>query len=309
MLDGIGEESFKGFGKERNVTGTKESRIHFKRQAQVNVYVGRKESTSIGKVVAMKKIKKFIKRKTLIYKTEVEYGDYTMNHVLGCSHGCLYPCYAFLQKKRFGSVKTYDDWCEPALVENTLELLDAELPKFKDKIQMLHLCFTTDPFMYQYKEVHDMSIAAIKKVNDAGVKCSVLTKGVLPIELAEFSKENEYGITLITTNEAFRKCMEPGAAPLKKRLAALRALHDAGCKTWVSIEPFPTPNIFRQDLRVLLEEVSFVDRLIFGRMNYNTEVTAYTQHRQFFNDRAAEVITFCDERSINYHIKDGTITK
>ena len=35
------------------------------------------------------KIKKFIQRKTLIYKTEVEYGDYTMNHVLGCSHGCL----------------------------------------------------------------------------------------------------------------------------------------------------------------------------------------------------------------------------
>lgn len=260
-------------------------------------------------MVAMKKIKKFIKRKTLIYKTEVEYGDYTMNHVLGCSHGCLYPCYAFLQKKRFGTVKTYDDWCEPALVENTLELLDAELPKFKDKIQMLHLCFTTDPFMYQYKEVHDMSMAAIKKVNDAGVKCSVLTKGVLPIELAEFLKENEYGITLITTNEAFRKCIEPGAAPWKKRLAALRALHDAGCKTWVSIEPFPTPNIFRQDLQVLLKEVSFVDRIIFGRMNYNTEVTAYTQHRKFFNDRAAEVITFCDEHGISYHIKDGTITK
>lgn len=257
----------------------------------------------------MKKIKKFIKRKTLIYKTEVEYGDYTMNHVLGCSHGCLYPCYAFLQKKRFGDVKTYEDWCEPALVENTLELLDAELPKFKDKIQMLHLCFTTDPFMYQYKEVHEMSMAAIKKANEAGIKCSVLTKGILPIELAEFSKENEYGITLITTNEAFRKRMEPGSAPWKKRLAALRALHDAGCKTWVSIEPFPTPNIVIQDLQVLLEEVSFVDRIIFGRMNYSTEVTAYTQHKQFFNDRAAEVVVFCNERGISYHIKDGTITE
>ena len=97
----------------------------------------------------MKKIKKFIQRKTLIYKTEVEYGDYTMNHVLGCSHGCHYPCYAFLQKKRFGDVKSYEDWCEPAIVENTLDLLKEELPRYKDKIQMLHLCFTTDPFMYQ----------------------------------------------------------------------------------------------------------------------------------------------------------------
>jgi DNA repair photolyase len=258
-------------------------------------------------VEKLKKIKKFIRRKTLIYKTEVEYGDYTMNHILGCSHGCLYPCYAYLQKKRFGDVKSYEDWCEPALVENTLELLDEELPRFKSKIQMLHLCFTTDPFMYQYKEVQNMSLAAIKKINAAGVKCSVLTKGVLPIELAELSRDNEYGVTLITTNETFRKRMEPGSAPWKKRLAALRALHDAGCKTWVSIEPYPTPNIVKQDLQKLLKEVSFVDRIIFGRMNYNKEVTAYAENKQFFNEKAAEVVAFCDERGITYHIKEGTI--
>lgn len=188
-------------------------------------------------------------------------------------------------------------------------MLDDELPRFKSKIQMLHLCFTTDPFMYQYKEVQDMSLSAIRKINAAGVKCSVLTKGILPIELAELSKDNEYGVTLITMNEAFRKRMEQGAAPWKKRLAALKALHDAGCKTWVSIEPYPTPNIVKQDLQKLLEEVSFVDRIIFGRMNYSKEVTVYADHKQFFNDRAAEVIKFCEDRGISYHIKVGTITK
>ena len=96
---------------------------------------------------------------------------------------------------------------------------------------------------------------------------------------------------------------------MEKAACSTKNLHDAGCKTWVSIEPFPTPNIVGQDLQVLLEEVSFVDRIIFGRMNYSTEVTAYTQHRQFFNDRAAEVIAFCNERGISYHIKDGTITE
>lgn len=256
----------------------------------------------------MKKIKKFIRRKTLIYKTEVEYGDYTMNHVLGCCHGCLYPCYAYLLKKRFGEVKSYEDWCEPAIVENALDLLDAELPKFKNKIQMLHLCFTTDPFMYEYDEVRDMSIAAIKKINASGVKCSVLTKGVLPIELAQMSKDNEYGITLISTDEAFREQIEPGAAPWKERLSALKALHDAGCKTWVSIEPYPTPNIIKQDLIQLLEKVYFVDRIIFGRMNYNKEVTAYSEHKQFFNICATEVIAYCDRLGIDYHIKNGTIT-
>lgn len=250
---------------------------------------------------------KAIKRKTLIYKTGVEYGDYTMNHVLGCSHGCKYPCYAFLMKRRFGAIKSYEEWCQPALVENTLELLDKELPKFKNRINILHLCFTTDPFMYKNKEVQDMSLAAIKKINDVGITCSVLTKGILPFELAQFSKSNEYGISLITVNEEFRKRIEPGAAPWKSRSTALKALHDAGCKTWVSIEPYPTPNIVKQDLHKILNEVSFVDCIIFGRMNYNKAVTAYENRKQFYNDCSKEVIEFCNDRGIRYHIKNGTI--
>lgn len=257
----------------------------------------------------MKKVLKFIDRKTLIYKTDVEYGDYTMNHVLGCSHGCLYPCYAYLQKKRFGDIKSYEEWCEPALVKNTLELLDEELPRLKDKINILHLCFTTDPFMYQYPEIEAMSISAIKKINNAGVTCSVLTKGILPIELSELSKKNEYGITLVSTNEVFRRQMEPGSAPLEIRLEALKNLHNKGCKTWVSIEPYPTPNIIQQNLDDILNTVCFVDKIIFGRMNYSKQVTAYTNHRFFFNECANQVIHFCNEHDISYHIKKGTLTE
>lgn len=106
---------------------------------------------------------KTIKRKSMLYKTGVEYGDYTLNHVLGCAHGCKYPCYAMQMSKRFGKVKTYEEWCIPKLAENALELLDKELPKLKNKIQSVHLCFTTDPFMYGYDEIGKMSIDIIKK--------------------------------------------------------------------------------------------------------------------------------------------------
>ena len=154
----------------------------------------------------MKKINCLISRKSLIYKTAVEYGDYTrLNHVQGCAHGCKYPCYAFLMAKRFGKVKTYEEWIEPSLVENSLELLDKEIPKFKDKITYLHLCFTTDPFMYDYEEVSNMSIEIIKRANENGIKCTALTKGLLPIGLAGLSKDNEYGITLISLDEKFRE--------------------------------------------------------------------------------------------------------
>lgn len=104
-----------------------------------------------------------MERKSLIYKTGVEYGDYTLNHVNGCSHGCKYPCYAFMLAKRFGKVKTYDEWLNPEIAENALEILDKELPRFKDKIKILHLCFTTDPFMYGYNNVEKMSLEILKK--------------------------------------------------------------------------------------------------------------------------------------------------
>lgn len=257
----------------------------------------------------MKKVKGYIERKSMLYVTGVEYGDYTMNHVLGCAHGCKYPCYAYMMKRRFKQVNSYEEWLQPYLVSNTLELLDAEIPRLRNKIQSVQLCFTTDPFMYEYDEICNMSIAAIRKLNEAGIKCTVLTKGLLPIELAQLSPENEYGITLVSLSEEHRAKMEPYSSPYADRLAALRALHDHGCKTWVSIEPYPTPNLIEQDLGELLDAVSFADKIIFGRTNYSKDVSSYTPHREFYNTCADEVIDFCTQNNIAYHIKHGTQTE
>ena len=135
-----------------------------------------------------------------------------------------------------------------------------------------------------------------------------MQQGILPASLAQLSPENEYGITLISLDEEYRKRMEPGAASYRERLVALRTLHDAGCQTWVSIEPYPTPNLIEQSLAELLNAVAFVDKIIFGRTNYSKEVTAYTGHKDFYNKTAAEVIQYCEQHHIAYHIKDGTIT-
>ncbi len=246
-------------------------------------------------------------RKTMLYRTGVEYGDFTMNHVLGCAHGCRYPCYAFLMAKRFGKVADYAQWCKPKLVSNTLEILDDEIPRLKSKIESVQLCFTTDPFMVGYSEVKEMSLAAIKKLNAAGIKCNVLTKGVLPMELAEQSSANEYGITLISLDEDFRRKVEPGAASYGDRISALKALHDKGCRTWVSIEPYPTPNLMKQDVQEILNAVSFAQKIIFGRTNYNKEITAFPTHREFYKEQADVVIEYCNKNGIFCHIKNGTI--
>lgn len=250
----------------------------------------------------------YITRKSMLYKTGVEYGDYAMNHVQGCAHGCRYPCYAYLQKKRVGIVKNYDEWCRPVLVSNTMELLDKEIPRLKGKVHSVQLCFSTDPFMYGYLEVQEMSMAAIKKLNDNDIKCVILTKGILPEELKAYSLENEYGITLISLNEEYRKQMEPGAAPYKERLDALRILHEEGCRTWISMEPYPTPNMLRQNLHELLQNIAFVDKIVFGKTNYNKMASAWEGNREFYNACAEEVMSFCWEHQIQCHIKEKTIT-
>ena len=43
-------------------------------------------------------------------------------------------------------------------------------------------------------------MSVLKKVNDNGIKCSVLTKGLLPIELAEFNKETSESIRNVVTS-------------------------------------------------------------------------------------------------------------
>lgn len=54
--------------------------------------------------------------------------------------------------------------------------------------------------------------------------------------------------------------------------------------------------------------VSFVDKIIFGRTNYSKEVSTYRGHKAFYNEKANEVIRFCEACGIQYHIKDKTIT-
>lgn len=252
-----------------------------------------------------------ITRKTLLYKSRVEYSDYCINHVQGCAHGCKFPCYALNMSKTFGTVKTYEDWIQPKLVENALELLDKEIPKYKDKIKFVHLCFSTDPFMYNYPEVSEMSLKIIEKLNANGIKVHSLTKGIYPVELTDkrrFSLDNEYGITLISLDESFRQRFEPFTAPYGERVNGIKTLHNAGLKTWVSIEPYPTPNIIEQNLEEITNQISFVDKIVFGRLNYNKLVSQFKNNKQFYENCINFLANFCQERGKEFCVnKSQTI--
>lgn len=72
------------------------------------------------------------------------------------------------------------------------------------------------------------------------------------------------------------------------------------------MEPYPTPNLVKQDLKEILEAVSFVDKIIFGRLNYNVKSSEFKYTKEFYNSHAEFIIKFCKKNKIEYHIKQGT---
>jgi len=255
---------------------------------------------------------KSVIRKSLLYKSGVEYADFCINHVEGCSHGCRFPCYAMMMKKRCGIIKSYKEWLQPKIVANALELLNKEIPRFKHKIKFVHLCFSTDPFMYKYPEVKDLTLKIIERLNKDNIRCVVLTKGVYPKFLTSTEKygpNNEYGITLVSLDNNFKDRFEPYSAPYKERVSSLKYLHKNGLKTWISMEPYPTPNLIKQDLMNVLEAFSFVDKIIFGKLNYNIKSNQFKENNNFYKSCTNLVIDFCKDNGIEYHIKHGTQEK
>ncbi len=256
-------------------------------------------------------------RKSLLYRSKVEYGGWTINHVQGCSHGCRYPCYAMMLARRVGRIAGYEDWIQPRVVENALELLDHELARLGDTIASVHLSFTTDPFMFDCaagepnQQVCNLSLRIIERLNSAGIPVSTLTKGVYPDALlsgAGLHPLNRFGVSLVSLSESFRAGWEPGAAHVADRVESLRKLAEAGCRTWVSIEPYPTPNIDSTSVEIdrLLGEISFVDTVVFGRWNYNALATSYDREHGFYECTAARVRAWCDAHGKALHIKKGT---
>lgn len=242
-----------------------------------------------------------VTRKSLIYRTGIGgEGAYAATHVVGCSHGCRFPCYAFLMMQRFGKVASYEEWCRPRLVANALQLAQKELPRLRGKARSVHLSFATDAFMYEHAEVISLTLQLMRLINGYDIPVHTLTKGVIPEEALELSHQNQFGITLVSVDEAFRERYEPGTAPYPERVAGLRRAHECGFHCFVNMEPYPTPNVWEQDIRQVLAAVDFVDEIRLGQLNYNDVVKQYAGWRAWYRGQGVIARDWCAAREIQY---------
>jgi DNA repair photolyase len=175
-----------------------------------------------------------------------EYAAYGCNLYVGCSCGCAY-CYN--KTKRFKATLGGDT---PTLKkcfkseEHALEIFEKELKASLPELQKhgLFFSFTTDPML---PETMNLTLRAMQLCCMASVPVKILTKrtdfaccsGAIngkKVSFAQlfvlFKSTIAIGFTLTGHDE-----IEPNASPNAERIAAMRKLHEAGFKTWASIEP------------------------------------------------------------------------
>jgi glucose-6-phosphate-specific signal transduction histidine kinase len=63
------------------------------------------------------------------------------------------------------------------------------------------------------------------------------------------------------------------------------------------------------DIDLLLQEIKFTDKIIFGKLNYNVQSSKFNNSKDYYQECAQKTIKFCVKNNIESHIKFGTQNK
>ena len=86
----------------------------------------------------------------------------------------------------------------------------------------------------------------------------------------------------------------------------MKDAHERGEYTWVSLEPCPSPSIWKQDLQNILEALYFVDLMILGKWNYNKRAST-SEAREYYHGAVDVFTDFCTGHNIRHYVKSGTL--
>lgn len=199
-----------------------------------------------------------------------EYSYWACNFYTGCSNGCDY-CYC-----RRGVMNHV--WSNIAKLKkcfkdekHAIEVFEKELMQNLPELQKygLFFTFTSDPFI---PETINLTRKAISICIDNFVPVKVLTKRAdfldklngkwtaIHWSLSTVMKAYiSFGFTLTGHDE-----LESGASTNTERIETMKILHDAGFKTWASIEPIVD---FASSLDMIEKTLEFCDLYKVGLMS------------------------------------------
>lgn len=174
-----------------------------------------------------------IETKNPLTKSDLPVSDYSLNPYLGCEHGCKY-CYACFMKRFTGHEEPWGEFLD---VKYWKPLAHPERYAGKE----VFLGSVTDPYQ-PAEEKYRRTRAVLEELRGSGVKLSIATKSDLvlrDLDLIQSFPEARVSWSINTLDERFKDDMDK-AVSIERRLAAMKAFHDAGVRTTCFISPiFP----------------------------------------------------------------------
>ncbi len=202
-----------------------------------------------------------IRSKSILTRSKISGIDYCVNPYVGCSHGCAY-CYATFMKRFTGHTEAWGTFLDVKV--NAPDVLRRQLKRAARGSVMLSS--VTDPYQPAEKQYH-LTRGCLETLLDYQYPVDILTKSSLVLrdmDLFKRFRNITVGITVTTDDDTIRKAFEPYAPSVRKRVEALKSLHENGIATYVFIGP-----VLPMNPEALSESIySYVDRVLIDRMNY-----------------------------------------
>jgi len=157
--------------------------------------------------------------------------DYALNPYRGCSIGCVY-CYSpsVLREER--------PWGRFVDVKRNIPAVLARELKRKPR-GVVGLGTVTDGYQ-PLESRYRLTRYCLEQLARFDFPVSIQTKSSLVLKDLDALRrlhEVEVGVTITTLDEAMRRRVEPFASPAPRRIETLRALNEAGIRTWAFVGP------------------------------------------------------------------------
>lgn len=198
--------------------------------------------------------------KQILTKSKLPDANYVINPYLGCTHGCIY-CYAEFMR-RFS--QHTEPWGEFIEAKKCAEALDLRRVLPSDTILIGSVTDAYNPFEAKY----GITRSILDQLSSCVARVEILTKSKLvcrDIDILKTIPKVAVGVSLNSTDDLFRRRMEPYASSVKDRIETLKTLHEAGISTYLFVAPFFPDLTNYQELLELVAD--YVDYVCFENLN------------------------------------------
>jgi DNA repair photolyase len=182
--------------------------------------------------------------------------SWTINPYRGCEHGCIY-CYARPTHEYLGMSSGLDFETKIMAKLDAAELLRRELASPKWQPEPIVISGVTDPYQPIEKKLR-ITRGIIEVLHECRQPFSLITKSHLITRdidlLSDMAKDNlvSAAVSITTLDPHLARLMEPRASTPRDRLAAVKALSDAGIPTSVMTAPI-IPGLNDEEIPALLK--------------------------------------------------------